>query len=254
MGHADAVGSEPVPDHTTLVRHMQTIPGNRLDLTVSETAHRCIDKAGGVAGPLGADSSAVETTRYADVEKPDANECDFIEKIQRIYWKYHITAILGLQIILAAFSTPGNVSDTAMFPTMLAEIRHRGFDLAGCVFDCDKGYDSDYNCRLIFEMSMTPNIKQRKDAVSRGKPHRKKATGLFDGEWYKERSMIEGVLGAEETRRHHLYCRFVRDDNQRRFAKGMTISWNIRVLNQFECAARLNIPIPPYDVAHAGTA
>ena len=81
-----------------------------------------------------------------------------------------------------------------MLPAMLAEIKRRGFDFAGCVFDCDKGYDSDYNCGLIFEMGMTPNIKQRKNAISRGKPHRKKAAGLFDGEEYKERSMIEGVV------------------------------------------------------------
>ena len=118
-----------------------------------------------------------------------------------------------------------------MLPAMLAEIKRRGFDFAGCVFDCDKGYDSDYNCRLIFEMGMTPNIKQRKNAVSRGKPHRKKAAGLFDGEEYKERSLIEGVFGAEEARRHQLHCRFVRDDNRQRFATGRAISWNVRVLN-----------------------
>ena len=86
-------------------------------------------------------------------------------------------------------------------------------------------------------MGMTPNIKQRKDAVSRGKPYRKKAAGLFDGEEYNGRSLIEGVFGAEETRRHQLHCRFVRDDNLRRFAKGRAIAWNIRVLNRFEYAA-----------------
>ena len=246
--------NEPIPDHTWLVRHMQTIPNDWLDLILAETARRCIDGAGGATGPLGADSSAAETTRYADVERPDANKRDFVEKPQRIYWKYHITAILGLQIILAAFATPGSVSDMTMLPAMLAEIKRRGFDFAGCVFDCDKGYDSDYNCGLIFEMGMTPNIKQRRNAVSRGKPHRKKAAGLFDGEEYKERSLIEGVFGAEETRRHQLHCRFVRNDNRRRFAKGRAISWNIRVLNRFECARRLNIPIPSYGATSTGAA
>ena len=61
---------------------------------------------------------------------------------------------------------------------MLAEIRRRGFDFAGCVFDCDKGYDSDCNCRLIFEMGMTPNIKQRRNAVSRGIAAQKKGRRL----------------------------------------------------------------------------
>ena len=75
---------------------------------------------------------------------------------------------------------------------------------------------------------------------------------MFDGEEYKERSLIEGVFGAEDTRRHHLHCRFVRNDNRRRFAKGRAIAWNIRVLSRFECAARLNISIPSYGAARAG--
>ena len=187
--------SEPIPDHTWLVRHMQTIPGDWLDLILTETTRFCIDGADGATGSLGADSSASETTRYTDIEKPDANERNFVEKPQRIYWKYHIMAVLGLQIILAVFATSGSVSDMTMLPAMMVEIKHRGFDFAGCVFDCDKGYDSDYNCRVILEMGMTSNIKQRKNAVSRRKPHRKKAAGLFDGEEHKERSLIENVLG-----------------------------------------------------------
>ena len=59
-------------------------------------------------------------------------------------------------------------------------------------------------------------------------------------------ALIEGIFGAEESRRHQLHCRFVREDNRRRFAKGRAISWNIRVLNRFECARRLNISIPSY--------
>ena len=72
--------NEPIPDHTWLVRHMQTIPNDWLDLILAETARRCINGAGGATGPLGADSSAAETTRYADVERPDANKRDFVEK------------------------------------------------------------------------------------------------------------------------------------------------------------------------------
>ena len=165
---------------------------------------------------------------------------------QKTYWKYHITAILGLQIVLATFTTPGNVNDVTMLPVMLAEIRRRGFDFSGSVFDADRGYDADYNFKDLFWMGMVPNIKQRKDAVSRGKPSRKKAAGLFDPYEYKTRALIEGIFGAEESRRHQLHCRFVREDNRRRFAKGRAISWNIRVLNRFECARRLNISIPSY--------
>ncbi len=63
-----------------------------------------------------------------------------------------------------------------------------------------------------------------------------------------ERAPIGGIFGAGETR---LHCRFVREDNRRLFAKGRAIAWNIRILNRFECANRLNIPIPSYGgVAH----
>ena len=141
--------NEPVPDHTTLVRHLQTIPADWLDLIVAETARRCIKEADEATGPLGADSSAAETTRYEYVERPNREERDFVETRQKTYWKYHITAILGLQIVLAAFTTPGNINDTTMLPVMLAEIRRRGFDFAGNFFDGDKGYDSDYNCELL---------------------------------------------------------------------------------------------------------
>ena len=78
--------------------------------------------------------------------------------------------------------------------------------------------------------------------------YRRKAAGMFSDSEY----LIEGIFGAEETRRHQLHCRFVRKDNRRLFAKGRAIAWNIRVLNRFECANRLNIPIPSYGgVAHA---
>ena len=60
------------------------------------------------------------------------------------------------------------------------------------------------------------------------------------------------AFGAEETRGHQLHCRFVREDNRLRFAKGRAMAWNIRVLNRFQCANRLNIPMPSYGgLAHA---
>ena len=180
---------------------MQTIPNDWLDLIIAETARRCIDEANEATGPLGIDSSAVETTRYEAIVKPNVNERDFVEQSQRTYWKYHITAILGLQIILSAITTPSNVSDTTMLPATLADIKRGEFDFTGYTFDCDKGYDSDHNCKLIFEMGMTPNnnIKQRKNTVSRGKPDRKKAAGLFDEEKYKN-SIRRCIRGGGDQR------------------------------------------------------
>ncbi len=95
-------------------------------------------------------------------------------------------------------------------------------------------------------MNMMPNIKQRMGAVSEDKPSRKKAAGIFNRAEYPLRSLIEGIFGAEETRQHQLCCRFIRKDNRRRFGKGRAIAWNIRVLNRFECAKKLGIPIPSY--------
>ena len=65
-------------------------------------------------------------------------------------------------------------------PVMLDMMRLQGLDLSGRFFDGDKGYDSDENCEMLFEMGFIPNIKQRKDAVNRGKPSRSKAARLFD--------------------------------------------------------------------------
>ena len=71
--------NEPVPDHTTLVRHLQTIPKDWLDRILAETARCCIIAAGRATGPLGADSSGVETTRYEAVTRPNKKERDFVE-------------------------------------------------------------------------------------------------------------------------------------------------------------------------------
>ena len=79
------------------------------------------------------------------------------------------------------------------------------------------------------------------------KSHRRKAAGMFSDSEYRKRAVDRGhasICRAEETRRHQLHCRFVRKDNRRLFAKGRAIAWNIRALNRFECANRLNIPIP----------
>ena len=35
---------------------------------------------------------------------------------------------------------------------------------------------------------MIPNIRQRKDAVNRGKPHRRKAAGMFSDSEYRKRA------------------------------------------------------------------
>ena len=73
---------------------------------------------------------------------------------------------------------------------------------------------------------------------------------MFSDSEYRKRALIEGIFGAGDPAAP-AHCRFVRKDNRRLFAKGRAIAC-IRVLNRFECANRLNIPIPSYGgVAHA---
>ena len=42
-------------------------------------------------------------------------------------------------------------------------------DLAGSIFNADRGYDGDKNFQSIFGMEMLPNIKQRINARNKGK-------------------------------------------------------------------------------------
>ena len=141
---------------------------------------------------------------------------------------------------MTAFTTASNVNDTTMLPVMLEMMRRQGLDLSGHFFDGDKGYDSDENCEMLFEMGLIPNIKQRRDAVNRGKPSRSKAARLFNQDEYRKRGMIEGVFGAEETKRHQLHCRFIREDNRFRFAKIRAIAWN-----RIACCTESGTEIPP---------
>ena len=93
---------------------------------------------------------------------------------------------------------------------------------------------------------MIQGSKESKYTINRSKPSRRKAATLFNPNKYALSDTIEGIFGAEETQGHQLYCRFIRDDNRKRFAKGSIISWNTIVLNRFRWANRLGIPISSY--------
>ena len=216
---------------------------------LARAARLCMAEAGGATGPLGADSSGVETTRYGTVVRPLKREKDFVEVAQKAYLKYHIVAVLGLQVILESEITPGNVNDMTMLPPMLGEMGRQGLSPGPSVFHADRGYDSNHNCQILFEMGIIPNIKQRGGAVNRGKPYRSRAAKIFDGKAYRQRGMIEGVFGGEESKRHQLHCRFILPDNRRRFGKIRAIAWNIKVLNRLRCARIRGIEIPSYGTA-----
>ena len=124
-------------------------------------------EAGPATGPLGANSSGVETTRYETVVLPLKREKDFVEMNQKEYLKYHIVAVLGLQIILESEITTSNVNDVTMLPPMLDEMGRQGLLPGPSVLHADRGYDSNHNCQILFEMGITPNIKQRTHSVNR---------------------------------------------------------------------------------------
>ena len=119
---------------------------------------------------------------------------------------------------------------------MLVEISLHGLDVSGRTFNAGKRYGSKSNCEEMFQMDISPNIRQRKGTANRSKPNKGKAAMMFNSSGHRWRPLIEGAFGAEETRRHQLHCRFVRQDNRRRFAKGRSTARSIRTPNQFECA------------------
>ena len=240
---------EPIPDHTTIARHLQTIPYDWLTAMLARTAKMCMTEAGGATGPLGADSSGVGTTRYETVARPLKKEGEFVETAQKECLKYHIIAVLGLQIVLESEITSGNVNDVTMLPPMLDGAKRQDLLAGPSVLHADRGYDSDYNCQILFEMGITPNIRQRSGSANRDKPYRSRAAKIFDEEEYHQRGMIEGIFGGEESKRHQLHCRFIRPDNRRRFGKIRAIAWNIKVLNRFRCARLQGIEIPSYGTA-----
>jgi hypothetical protein len=65
---------------------------------------------------------------------------------------------------------------------MLNRLKKCGVDLAGSIFNADRGYDGDKNFQSIFGMEMFPNIKQRINAKNKGKnrEYRKKALKIFN--------------------------------------------------------------------------
>lgn len=106
------VWDEPAPDHSWLARHMQTVDGGWMDRMLARTAELCLAELGDATAPLGADSSGAETDRYRAVERPSPELEGFVRTEVKIYIKYHVTAVLGHQIILSTLTTPSNVADT----------------------------------------------------------------------------------------------------------------------------------------------
>ena len=235
---------EPVPNHTSIARFYNRIPVTRLDEVVALSAEGCMRTAGlddkpGFKGILAADSSGVEADRCKLVQWPNRKNGKSGERKEYIYRKWHILTVVGLQAIRACRMTPSGTSDTTTLPALLTRVaRYYGDRFRGWFLDCDRGYDSNDNCRRAFGMGMIPNIKQRENAKNKGKPHRKKAAAMFDKAICKRRGMVECVFGAGETKDHRLLCGFRKDENRRRFGQILAIGWNLGVLTRLECTIK----------------
>ena len=253
------VWNEPLPSHKIIVDHMKTISPEWLDLILARTAFLCLEALviSNATAPLGCDSSAFQTTRYTYRENKNTTLDNFMGSAPSVtaikeYLKYHITAILGHQIILSAITTPSNVHDSTMLPVMLNLIQKHGFYFYGRDFIADRGYDAEENFIIILLMKMIPIIKQRQYSKKKKNPAmdpktcREASAHLFSPSRYSTRALIEGVFGAEETKRHQLHCRFLLEETRTNFSKFRAIAWNLGVLHRFNCANRLGIPIPSY--------
>ncbi len=129
---------------------------------------------------------------------------------------------------------------------MLGKMKRQGLSPGSAVFNANRGYGSDYNCGILFEMGMIPNIKQRAAAANRGRSSRSRAARLFNRDQYGQRGIIGGIFGGGESKRHQLHCRFTRWDNRCRFGKIRAIAWNLKVLNRLRRARMLGIEMPSY--------
>ena len=97
----------------------------------------------------------MEVDRYETVKK------DGLEKRRKKYAKYHVTAILGLQIVPDSRITPSDAHDTKVPGPMIGTIRERELDMGPSPHSCDTAYDAEENFRLPFEHKLDPNTGQR---------------------------------------------------------------------------------------------
>lgn len=235
-----------VPSTSTILRAHEELDMQWLQDMVATTAKACLEKAGigeAIEVDSAADSTGVETDRYEDKVKLDKKTGKETVARAKSYLKWHIFAVLKLQIILSCAMTPSSVADTDMLRPLLEKSKKLGRSFAGWWFHADRGYDSDSNCEAVFGMGMRPNILQRKSRENGGnrrdvgKRFRRRAAAMFDGVRYGKRRMVEGIFGAEETRSHRLLCRYRKKETQERFGVLLAITWNVRALNRIRCAA-----------------
>lgn len=239
--------NEPYPDHTWISRTFKKIPLIYLEYILLSSAYLCLKESDWRKGILASDSTGVETDRYNYEVRFVKSRRKFEKILVKQYLKWHVTAILDHLIILSTRLTSKKTHDSPVLRTMLNRLKKYGVDLAGSIFNADKGYDGERNFESLFGIYVLPNIKQRTNA-KKGK-NRKKAAKIFNASIYHYRGLIEGIFGAE-VKHHQLYCRFRLKNNQKRFGLIKSIGWNLEVLNRLQCANRLGLKITQYAISN----
>ena len=248
---------EPCPDHTWIARTFKKIPLKYIEDILTRSAYLCLKELAGCKKEeegllLASDSTGIETDRY-DYEVRPGKKTKKFELIRvKQYLKWHVIAVLDYLVILSVRTTNKNTHDSPVLRTMLNRLKKYGINLAGSIFNADRGYDGERNYKSIFMLNMFPNIKQRINARNKGKnmKYRQKASEIFSLSLYHYRGLIEGIFGAEETAHHQLYCRFRLKNNQKRFGLIMGIGWNLCVLNRLQCVKRLEIKMTSYVISN----
>ena len=193
-----------VSGHTTIRRAYGAPDKEWPEGTLARAAGECLEESGIDGGAMAAGSSGTGTGRCAGATILDKKTRR--EKVRvKPYLKRRILAVTGLQVVPSCRTTPDNVNDTGVLPSLLDKAGRLGRSFYGWVFNAGKGYDSDGDRRAVTGMGMHPNIKQRGSAGnsgsrgSAGRPSRRRAGEMFDPDGCKRRGMVEGIFGAGEA-------------------------------------------------------
>jgi len=235
---------EPVPDHTTLHRAMKNTLKKYLEDMLAETVRPCVHAAGWnrKEGLMAADSSGVETDRYESA----VIACR--RRRRRRHLALHITAILDIMVVTAVQVTSSRTRDSPTLRRMVGQMLRTGIaeEVFGGVFNADRAYDADDNCRLIYELGSRPNIKQRKTSGSnRGKRFRRRAAEEFNPQIYRFRGLVEGIFGASEVKMHGIHTRCRLRQTRRAWGLLLAVGRNIETYNRLESAVSLGFRRKP---------
>ena len=230
-----------VPDHTAIQRAYGALDKKWLEDTLVRVAKECLEESGIDRGAMAADGPGIETGRYAYTTVPDKKTLKESVRVKPCL-KRRILAVIGLRVVRSCKTTPGNVNDTDVPPSLLSKAGRLGRSFDGWVFNADNVYDSDGNCGAVIGMGMHPDIKQRRGAENSsnrsnaGRPSRRRAGKMFDPDDYRRRSMVEGIFSAGESGGRRPRYRYRKEPARKRFGTALAIARDACAPIHIRCA------------------